>query len=61
MGQVIEYEAPQICVCGAFLCEGIMADVSCYPTIKNGTPKYYEFEDYGAYLETQNGQDIVIF
>jgi hypothetical protein len=61
MEQVIEYESPQICICGAFLCEGIMADVSCWPTIKAGTPKYYEFEDYGADLETQNGLDVAIF
>jgi hypothetical protein len=26
--------------------EGVMADVSCWPTIKAGTPEYWEFEDY---------------
>jgi hypothetical protein len=26
--------------------EGIMAEVSCYPTIKAGSPEYWEFEDY---------------
>jgi hypothetical protein len=60
MGQEIEYEAPRAQVRGAFLLEGIMADVSCWPTIKAGTPKYYEFEDYED-VQTQNGLDITIF
>jgi hypothetical protein len=60
MGQGIEYEAPQICVCGAFLCEGVMADVSCWPTIKAGSPEYYEFEDYND-VSAQTGGDVMVF
>jgi hypothetical protein len=60
MGQVIEYETPRADVRGAFLLEGIMADVSCWPTIRAGSPEYYEFEDYSD-VQTQNGKDIVVF
>jgi hypothetical protein len=60
MKEKIEYKTPQICVCGVFLCEGIMADVSRWPTIKNGIAEYYEFENYSN-VQTQNGNDIVIF
>jgi hypothetical protein len=36
--------------------EGLMADDSCYPTIKTGNPKYLEFEDYNDLGE----QDIIL-
>jgi hypothetical protein len=57
MGQKIEYETPRAQVRGVFLCEGVMADVSCWPTIKPGTPRYYGFENYS---DVQSGQDVVI-
>jgi hypothetical protein len=37
--------------------EGLMADNSCWPTIKAGTPEYLEFENY----TDLNGQDIMLF
>jgi hypothetical protein len=57
MGQLIEYETPQISVRGVFL-EGAIADSLC-PTIKNGKVWYEEYatED----LATTVGQDVLIF
>jgi hypothetical protein len=57
MGQVVEYEAPRISVCGVFF-EGTIAD-SCYPTIKNGKVWYEEYT--AGSLETTVGQDVIIF
>jgi hypothetical protein len=37
--------------------EGLMADNSCWPTIKAGTPEYLEFENY----TNQSGQDVILF
>jgi hypothetical protein len=34
-----------------------MADVSCWPTIKAGTPEYWEFEAYDDLDE----QDVLLF
>jgi hypothetical protein len=36
--------------------EGLMADNSCYPTIKAGTPEYWEFENY----TDLDDQDVVL-
>jgi hypothetical protein len=59
MGQVIEYEAPRICVCGVFLCEGIMADVSFWPTIPVGGIKYTLHEEVSGYQD--GDKDIMLF
>jgi hypothetical protein len=38
--------------------EDLMADVSCWPTIKTGMPEYYEFEDYSDLPEVR---DVFLF
>jgi hypothetical protein len=52
-----EYETPLAMVRGVFLLEGLMADASCWPIIKTGTPEYWEFEDYTDLGE----QDVLLF
>jgi hypothetical protein len=32
MKELMEYEAPQISVCGVFLCQGVAAEVSVFTT-----------------------------
>jgi hypothetical protein len=54
------YKTPQILVRGVFLCEGIMAENSCWPTINSNTVKYDDFEVGGDVL-TQNGEDLLLF
>jgi hypothetical protein len=51
------YKTPRIYVRGVFLLEGLMADASCWPTIKTGTPEYWEFEDYTDLGE----EDVLLF
>jgi hypothetical protein len=46
MDKKMMYKTPRASVRGVFLCDGFMADVSRWPTIKGGTPEYYEFEDF---------------
>jgi hypothetical protein len=53
------YKIPLAEVGGVFL-EGVMADVSCWPTIKAGTPEYWSFDDSYNNVVTQDGNDIVI-
>jgi hypothetical protein len=54
------YKTPRASVRGVFLCEGVMADVSCWPTIRNGTVEYYDFEDYSE-VPAQSGNDVMLF
>jgi hypothetical protein len=37
--------------------EGLMAEDSCYPSIKVGSLEYEEFEDY----TNLNGEDLLLF
>jgi hypothetical protein len=54
---MIEYKTPLAEVRGVFLLEGLMADVSCWPKIKPGSPEYLEFEEY----DDLGGADILLF
>jgi hypothetical protein len=57
MDKKMTYKTPRASVRGVFLLEGLMADVSCWPTIKTGTPEYWEFEDYTDLGE----KDVLLF
>jgi hypothetical protein len=59
MNRRLEYKTPRASVRGVFLCEGIAAPVSGWPTIKNGVVQYYEYEDAG--VENPSDQDVRLF
>jgi hypothetical protein len=52
----LKYVAPSVELVRLQL-EGVMADVSCWPTIKTGNPEYLEFEAY----DDLSGQDVLLF
>jgi hypothetical protein len=56
---VLEYTAPRI-EARKIVLEGVMADHSCWPSIK-GDVNYVEYDNVYDDLETPAGKDIVVF